>query len=125
MSTVQLPDTTWKFYQHAIVPNHGRNADFEKTSGKSGESVYIFKFPYSGRQVKITLKWDPSDSSHQTLTGTYTWEATRQGNHIEFHVLKNGTVLEGIPEGINGLRTWILVSDQQSSVSSDSGCIIS
>lgn len=128
MSTVQLPGSSWKFYQHAIVPSHGANADFSKTSkGKTGESVFIFKFPYAGRQVELVVSWD---LEHKKLEGSYTWDpaskSERKWNNIEFKVLNDGTVLEGIPEGINGLRTWILAYDYpKDSTNSNSYCVIS
>jgi len=129
MSIVQLPGSSWKFYQHAIVPNHGQNADFEKSSDTSGESVFTFKFPYSGRRVEVVLRWD---LTHEALKGNYTWDPAdkkeRTWNNIEFNVRQNGTILEGIPEGINGLRTWILAYDDQNKSLSSSGnsfCVIS
>lgn len=130
MSMVQLPGSSWKFYQNAIVPDHGANADFAKASDdKTGESVFIFKFPYSGRQVELVVCWD---SEHKNLKGSYTWDPTskqeRRWNNIEFSVLNDGSILEGTPEGINGLRTWILAygdTKKGSDVRDNSFCVIS
>lgn len=128
MSAIQIPGSSWQFYQHAIIPGHGLNADFAKTSNKTGE-IYTFKFPYSGSQVEVVLKWD---LEHKKLEGTYTWdpasEKERKWNNIEFEILNDGNVLEGIPEGINGLRTWILAYDNPKKDLAGNGnsyCVIS